>query len=152
MKTDTENQSRIDYGILLSVLLLAIIGIVSLYSTSVLIQEQSVRLPIMQSIWFILGTAVAGIIMLFDSEQLWKMTTYLYWLGILGLALTLIFYDRPLAVASGAKSWITIPVINITFQTSEFAKIPYILMLSKTTTLHNSRYSNRTVQTDFMLI
>lgn len=152
MKTDSENQSRIDYGILLSVLLLAIIGIVSLYSTSVLIQEQSVRLPIMQSIWFILGIAAAGIIMLFDSEQLWKMTTYLYWLGILGLALTLVFYDRALAVVSGAKSWITIPIINITFQTSEFAKIPYILMLSKTTTLHNSRYSNRTVQSDFMLI
>lgn len=152
MKTETENQSRIDYGILLSVSLLAIIGIVSLYSTSVLIQEQSVRLPIMQAIWFIIGAAVAGIIMLFDSEQLWKMTTYLYWLGLLGLALTLIFYDRELAVASGAKSWIKIPVINITFQTSEFAKIPYILMLSKVTTLHNSRYSNRTVQSDFMLI
>ncbi len=152
MKTDSGNQSRIDYGILLSVLLLAMIGIVSLYSTSVLIQEQSMRLPIMQSIWFVLGTAAAGVIMLFDSEQLWKMTSYLYWLGILALALTLIFYDRPLAVASGAKSWIKVPVINITFQTSEFAKIPYILMLSKITTLHNSRYSNRTVQTDFMLI
>ena len=152
MKTDTENQSRIDYGILLSVSLLAIIGIVSLYSTSVLIQEQSMRLPIMQTIWFVLGAGVAGIIMLFDSEQLWKMTTYLYWLGIVGLALTLIFYDRPLAVASGAKSWIKIPVINVTFQTSEFAKIPYILMLSKITTLHNARYSSRTIQSDFMLI
>lgn len=152
MKTDSENQSRLDYGILLSVLLLAMIGIVSLYSTSVLIQEQSMRLPIMQSVWFVLGAAVAGVIMLFDSEQLWKMTSYLYWLGILALILTLIFYDRPLAVVSGAKSWIKIPVINITFQTSEFSKIPYILMLSKITTLHNSRYSNRTVQTDFMLI
>lgn len=152
MKTDSGNQSRLDYGILLSVLLLAMIGIVSLYSTSVLIQEQSMRLPIMQAIWFVLGTAVAGVIMLFDSEQLWKMTTYLYWLGILALVLTLIFYDRPLAVVSGAKSWIKIPVINVTFQTSEFSKIPYILMLSKVTTLHNSRYNNRTVQTDFMLI
>lgn len=152
MKTDTENQSRIDYGILLSVLLLAMIGILSLYSTSVLIQEQSMRLPIMQTIWFILGTAVAGVIMLFDSEQLWKMTTYLYWLGILALVLTLILYDRPLSVVTGAKSWIKIPIINFTFQTSEFVKIPYILMLSKVVTLHNSYNSNRTVESDFILL
>lgn len=152
MKNQNENQSRIDYGIILSVLLLAIIGIVSLYSTSVLIQEGSIRLPVMQSLWYIIGVAVAAVIMLFDSEQLWKITSYLYWLGILALALTLIFYDRPLAVVSGAKSWIKIPVINITFQTSEFAKIPYILMLSKTVTLHNYSYSDRTVKSDFLLL
>lgn len=152
MKNKNENQSRIDYGIILSVLILAMIGIISLYSTSVLIQEGSIRLPIMQSIWYIIGVAVAAVIMLFDSEQLWKITGYLYWLGILALGLTLIFYDRPLAVVSGAKSWIKIPVINITFQTSEFAKIPYILMLSKTVTLHNYSYSNRTVKSDFILL
>lgn len=152
MKNKNENQSRIDYGIILSVLILAMIGIVSLYSTSVLIQEGSIRLPLMQSIWYIIGVAVAAVIMLFDSEQLWKITGYLYWLGILALGLTLIFYDRPLAVVSGAKSWIKIPIINITFQTSEFAKIPYILMLSKTVTLHNYSYSNRTVKSDFILL
>lgn len=152
MKNQNENQSRIDYGIILSVLLLAMIGIVSLYSTSVLIQEGSIRLPIMQSLWYIIGVAVAAFIMMFDSEQLWKLTSYLYWLGILALGLTLIFYDRHLAVVSGAKSWIKIPIINITFQTSEFAKIPYILMLSKTVTLHNSSYNNRTVKSDFLLI
>lgn len=152
MKNQNENQSRIDYGIILSILLLAMIGIVSLYSTSVLIQEGSIRLPVMQSLWYIIGVAVAAVIMLFDSEQLWKLTKYLYWLGILALGLTLIFYDRNLAVVSGAKSWIKIPVINITFQTSEFAKIPYILMLSKTVTLHNYSYSHRTIKSDFILL
>lgn len=152
MKNQNNNQSRIDYGIMLSVLLLAIVGIVSLYSTSVMIQGESIRLPVMQSLWYILGIAVAAVIMLFDSEQLWKLTNYLYWLGVLALGLTLIFYDRPLAIVSGAKSWIKIPVINITFQTSEFAKIPYILMLAKTVTLHNSSYSNRTLRSDFILL
>ena len=152
MKSKNESQSRIDYGIILSVLILAMIGILSLYSTSVLIQGGSIRLPLMQTVWYIIGVAVAAVIMLFDSEQLWKITSYLYWLGILALGLTLIFYDRPLAVVSGAKSWIKIPVINITFQTSEFAKIPYILMLAKTVTLHNYSYSDRTVKSDFLLL
>lgn len=152
MENKNDNQSRIDYGIILSVLLLAMFGIVSLYSTSVLIQEGSIRLPIMQTIWYIIGVAVAAVMMLFDSEQLWKMTNYLYWLGIIALALTLVFYDRPLSVVSGAKSWIRIPGIGITFQTSEFSKIPYILMLSKTVTLHNYSYKNRTVKSDFLLL
>lgn len=152
MRKQNEVQSRIDYGIVLSVLLLAIIGIVSLYSTSVLIQDGSVRLPIMQALWYVIGIAVAAVIMLFDSEQLWKLTNYLYWIGIIALALTLIFYDRPLAVVSGAKSWIKIPIVNITFQTSEFAKIPYILMLSKTVTLHNYSYSKHTIRSDFILL
>ncbi len=62
MKNKNENQSRIDYGIILSVLILAIIGIVSLYSTSVLIQEGSIRLPLMQSVWYIIGIAIAAVI------------------------------------------------------------------------------------------
>ena len=152
MDNKNENVSRIDYGIILCVMLLAIIGIVSLYSTMSLMQEGSIRSTIMQVIWYVLGIAVAGIIMLFDSEQLWKITNYLYWAGILGLIATLFLYDRSLAASTGAKSWINIPIINFTLQPSEFVKIPYILILAKTVTLHNSRFANRTLESDFMLI
>lgn len=152
MNNENEQQSRIDYGIALCVMLLALIGIVSLYSTAVLIQNGSIRVPIMQTIWYVLGTAAAGVIMLFDSEQLWKMTNYLYWIGIVALIATLFLYDRELSVKTGAKSWIKLPIINQTLQPSEFVKIPYILMLSKTVTLHNSRFIERTMETDFMLI
>lgn len=152
MENNNENTSRIDYGIILSVLLLAIIGLVSLYSTTVLIQGQPARMTIMQGIWYFIGAAAAIGLMMFDSEQLWKMTNYLYWFGVLALFLTSLFYDRQLAVVTGAKSWVRIPVLNFTFQTSEFVKIPYILILAKTTTLHNAQYINRTVKTDFQLI
>ena len=43
MKNETEQSSRIDYGIVLCVMLLAIIGLVSLYSTTVVIQGESIR-------------------------------------------------------------------------------------------------------------
>ena len=152
MKNETEQSSRIDYGIVLCVMLLAIIGLVSLYSTTVVIQGESIRSTIMQGVWYILGIGAAGIIMLFDSEQLWKLTNILYWIGMGSLVLTLFFYDRGLAASTGAKSWINIPIINNTLQPSEFVKIPYILILAKTTTLHNAKYKDRTVESDFYLI
>ncbi len=152
MKNETEQSSRIDYGIVLCVMLLAIIGLVSLYSTTVVIQGESIRSTIMQGVWYILGIGAAGVIMLFDSEQLWKLTNILYWIGMGSLVLTLFFYDRGLAASTGAKSWINIPIINNTLQPSEFVKIPYILILAKTTTLHNAKYKARTVESDFYLI
>ena len=151
MKSNNENSSRIDYGIVLCILILAIIGLVSLYSTTFLIQDGSIRMTIMQLIWYIVGISTAAVIMLFDSEQLWKITDYLYWAGIVALVATLLLYDRSLAASTGAKSWIKIPVINFTLQTSEFVKIPYILMLAKAVTLHNSKNIDRTVRTDFLL-
>lgn len=152
MKNETEQSSRIDYGIVLCVMLLAIIGLLSLYSTTVVIQGESIRSTIMQGVWYILGIGAAGVIMLFDSEQLWKLTNILYWIGMGSLVLTLLFYDRSLAASTGAKSWINIPIINNTLQPSEFVKIPYILILAKTTTLHNAKYKDRTVESDFYLI
>lgn len=152
MKNETEQSSRIDYGIVLCVMLLAIIGLLSLYSTTVVIQGESIRSTIMQGVWYILGIGAAGVIMLFDSEQLWKLTNILYWIGMGSLVLTLLFYDRSLAASTGAKSWINIPIINNTLQPSEFVKIPYILILAKTTTLHNAKYKERTVESDFYLI
>lgn len=152
MKREKEEASRIDYGIVLCVMLLAIIGILSLFSTTYLMQGASLRATVMQALWYVLGAGVAAVIMLFDSEQLWKMTHWLYWIGIAALVITLIFYDRELAATAGAKSWIRIPVIGQTLQPSEFVKIPYILILSKTVTLHNTQYKKRTLESDFTLI
>lgn len=152
MDNKNKNISRIDYGIILCVMLLAMIGMVSLYSTMSLMQDGSIRTTIIQGISYVLGIAVAGVIMLFDSEQLWKITNFLYWAGMISLIATLFLYDRNLAVLTGAKSWINVPIINYTLQPSEFVKIPYILILAKTVTLHNSRFVNRTLESDFMLI
>lgn len=152
MKNENERTSRIDYGIVLCILVLAIFGLVSLYSTTVLMGDGGIRSTVMQGIWYILGTAAAALIMLFDSEQLWKLTDYLYWIGIVALVFTLLFYDRGLAASTGARSWINIPIVNFTLQPSEFVKIPYILKLAKTTTLHNAKFKDRTVKSDFQLM
>ena len=101
MKSNNENSSRIDYGIVLCILILAIIGLVSLYSTTVLIQDGSIRMTIMQLIWYIVGISTAAVIMLFDSEQLWKITDYLY--GDCCFSSYALLYDRSLAASTRQK-------------------------------------------------
>lgn len=150
MKNETYPQ-RIDYGVILSVMLLAIISIVSLYSTTVLIDGAGLGMTIRQIVWYGVGVIAVLIIMQFDSEQLWKMTTYLYVAGLAVLLLTLVFYDRDIAARTGGNRWVTLGPIG-TVQPSEFVKIPYILMLAKVVTKHNSLYKVRDYNTDFLLI
>ncbi|MFO8068880.1 MAG: FtsW/RodA/SpoVE family cell cycle protein [Alkalibacterium sp.] len=148
---DNKYPQRIDYGIILSVMLLAIISIVSIYSTTVMIQGAPISMTLRQILWYGLGTIAALVLMQFDSEQLWKMTSYLYIMGIVALVLTLILYDRNMAMSTGGKSWVRIGPLG-TLQPSEFVKIPYILMLAKTVTKHNSTYQVRDYSSDFLLM
>ncbi|GEK91859.1 FtsW/RodA/SpoVE family cell cycle protein [Alkalibacterium kapii] len=148
---DDKYPQRIDYGIILSVMLLAILSIVSLYSTTVMIQGGPLSMTIKQILWYGIGTIAVLVIMQFDSEQLWKMTTYLYIAGIIMLILTLFIYDRNLALRTGGKSWIRLGPLG-TIQPSEFVKIPYILILAKVVTRHNSTYKLRDYSSDFLLM
>ena len=150
MSNNKENQ-KIDYGIILTVMLLALISISMIYSTTALMGGAGLAPTIMQAVWYGLGAIAVCVIMQFDSEQLWKMTTYLYIGGILLLILTSLFYDRNLETATGARSWIRLGPIG-TIQPSEFVKIPYILMLARLVTRHNSHYQNRDYASDFKLI
>lgn len=147
-----KNPHRIDYGVILSVMVLALVSILSLYSTTVLIQEEALTMTIMQVVWYGVGIIAAAFIMMFDSEQLWKMTTYLYIIGLFALLFTVFFYDRHMLAQTGGKRWVRIPVINYTVQLSEFVKIPYILMLSKVVTRHNSQNPVRDYGSDFKLL
>lgn len=151
MKNNRSPQ-RIDYGIIFPVLTLCIIGVITLYSTTVLMQGEGLGVTIRQVGWCIIGGGAAALMLLLDSQKLWKLTPYLYGASIILLIFTLLFYDRQLAASAGARRWITIPIVGATFQTTEFVKIPFILMLAKTVTEHNDKYKNRTNKTDFMLL
>lgn len=145
-----KKEARIDYGIILSVMLLAIISILTLFSTSYVMAGSSLRMTIMQIAWYVVGTIAVVIIMQFDSEQLWKLAPYAYATGILLLILVLLFYDRPLYLSTGGKSWFRIA--GLTFQPSELVKIAFIIMLARVVTQHNSDYANHDVRSDFILL
>ena len=143
-------ESKIDYGIILSILLLAIISVATLFSTTYLIEGKGLQTTIMQIIWYIIGTIAIIVIMQFDSEQLWKLAPIAYGVGLLLLVLVLFFYDRPTEVFTGAKSWFKFG--PLTFQPSEIMKIAFILMLARVVTQHNSEYDEHFVKADMLLI
>ena len=145
-----DKDSRIDYGVILPVLLLAFISIATLFSTTDLIAgNSSLRMVLMQVVWYMVGVVAIVVIMQFDSEQLWKLTTWGYVFGLLMLLAVLFFYDRATYADTGAKSWFRFGTFS--FQPSEVVKIFYILILAKVATSHNMKTKYKTNQTDWQL-
>ncbi|WP_057746726.1 FtsW/RodA/SpoVE family cell cycle protein [Liquorilactobacillus capillatus] len=146
------DDSRIDYGIIFSVLILAVIGMASIYvaakhdtsTTSIM------KAIIMQVVWYVLGTTAVVIIMQFDAEQLWKLAPVVYGVGIVLLLLVLVFYSRAYFNSTGAKSWFSIA--GLTFQPSEIMKPAYILILGRVVSQHNSEYPVHTTNSDWRLL
>lgn len=143
-----DNENRIDYGIILTVMILAIIGIVAVYATTGLIQGQGVVPTLFHALWYGLGTIVVIIVMQFDSEQYWKLAPLLYVVGLGLLILVLIFYDRELAAQTGARSWFNLGPVSL--QPSELFKPAYIIFLARVVTDHNNKHPNRTIRSDFI--
>jgi rod shape determining protein RodA len=142
-----DNENRIDYGIILNVMVLAIIGLLSVYSTTTLIEGGNLVPTLFHALWYGVGTIAVIAAMQLDSEQYWKLSTYLYGFGLLLLVLVLFFYDRELAV-TGARSWLRIGSLSV--QPSELFKPAYIVFMARVVTEHNNKYPNRTIKTDFM--
>lgn len=147
-----DDSSRIDYGIILPVLMLAIIGLASIYvaATHDTSATSILRQVVSQLVWYVLGIVIVTVIMQFDSKQLWKLAPIVYGIGLLLLVLVLFLYSRAYAANTGAKSWFALG--PFTFQPSEVMKPAYILMMAKVITVYNSKVKERTVRSDWKLI
>lgn len=149
---DKSLDSRIDYTLILPVFILMIIGMLSLYvALSNDTQATDVFRSLMfQGLWYIIGIVAIIVIVQFDSRALWKVTPYLYALGLLIMALLVKFYDRQLAAKTGSRNWFSFG--GFTFQPSEIMKIAFILMLAYIITKHNDSYTVRTIKSDLWLM
>jgi rod shape determining protein RodA len=147
-----DDSSRIDYGIIFPVLMLAIIGLASIYvaATHDTSATSILRQVVSQLVWYVLGIVIITVIMQFDSKQLWKLAPIVYGIGLLLLVLVLFLYSRAYAANTGAKSWFALG--PFTFQPSEVMKPAYILMMAKVITVYNSKVKERTVRSDWKLI
>lgn len=143
--------NRIDYGIILPVFVLSLMGLAALY---VALSSDQITTDIMtpmlkQVLWILIGAISVVVLMQFSSKLLWKMTPIFYLLG-LGLMTALIwFHDKNLYALTGSKNWFNFG--GFTFQPSELMKIAYILMLAYVVTQHNLKYLH-TIKNDFLLI
>ncbi len=112
-------------------------------------------LPILgqQVAWIALGLVIGFVVMLFNTEFLWKVTPFLYILGLVLMVLPIVFYNPSLVASTGAKNWISVNGITL-FQPSEFMKISYILMLARVIVQFTKKHKEwrRTVPLDFLLI
>ena len=149
-RLNPKQDARIDYGIILNVLILAIIGIASVYATTVMIEAKSLLPTLYHALWYCIGGIVVLIAIQFDSEQYWKLSTIFYGIGLALLVAVLFFYDRSIAAATGAESWFKLG--PITFQPSELFKPAYIVFMARIITEHNNEHTHRTLKTDWLLL
>ena len=74
-KSKNTIESRIDYSILLPVLILLLVGLVSIFiATNFDYPKNLVQVMSQQVLWIFLGSVLAFVVMLFNTEFLWKIT------------------------------------------------------------------------------
>ncbi|MBU5364116.1 FtsW/RodA/SpoVE family cell cycle protein [Enterococcus devriesei] len=146
------NDSRIDYGVILPVFLLCLIGLLSLYvALSHDPRDPNIfRNIVMQGVWYAVGALAIVIIIHFDAKMLWRLTPFLYVIGLAVMLALLKYYDPVLAASTGSKNWFKFG--TLTFQPSELMKIAYILMMALIITKHNVANKLHTIKTDALLI
>ena len=144
--------SRVDYSLILPVFFLVLIGLFSVYTATIHDYPSKIMVVMgQQLIWLIMGAAISFVVMLFSTEFLWKITPYLYGLGLILMIFPLIFYSPELVASTGAKNGVSIGSVTL-FQPSEFMKISYILILARLTVTFKQKYKEKNLQEDGKLL
>ena len=152
LKKFFNTDGEIDWAIIFVVLMLALIGLASLYvagsnDTSGTINVT--RMVAMQGAYYIVGIFVVAIIMQFDSEQLWRIAPYLFVVGIILMIGVLFLYNKDYFDRTGGKWYAFGP---ITFQPAEVMKPAFIIMFARVIAEHNNEYPEHTLRSDRLLL
>ena len=145
---------QFDFPIVGIVSALLLIGILSVYVAVSHDYPQMVWSFLGQQLaWIGMGCFICLIVTIFNTKFLWQITPFLYVLGLALMVLPLIFYNPSLVASTGAKNWVAYGNITL-FQPSEFMKIPFILMLSRSIVqfLQRNKGRERLLRQDWFLI
>ena len=145
---------QFDFPIVGIVSALLLIGILSVYVAVSHDYPQMVWSFLGQQLaWIGMGCLICLIVTIFNTKFLWQITPFLYVLGLALMVLPLIFYNPSLVASTGAKNWVAYGNITL-FQPSEFMKIPFILMLSRSIVqfLQRNKGRERLLRQDWFLI
>ena len=122
---------KIDYGLLISVLILSIFGLVMIYSSSYIWSlykyGNAYKFIINQGIFFIIGLFIMLVISKLDYKLLEKKSNLLFFSSLILLILVLI--PGVGTVRNGSRSWFGIGSFGV--QPSEFMKLAFIIFTSK---------------------
>ena len=136
---------KIDYSILVCVILFAIISVISILSAQNLISENN--LVFKQIMWYIIGFVLIYFIMFTGNKFLYKNAWILYIIGVLSLLLVLLF-GTPI---NDARCWFKIPGIG-NIQPSEFMKIILIIFLGKVINDFKEKHPTPTIKQEFLFL
>jgi len=117
--------SNFDWVLLLTVLALAGIGIVNLYSTTANWNPVSTPLYLKQLLWLSGGVLIALMICLFDYRHLDHFATHIYVVSVAMLVYVLILGKTSM----GATRWINLGFFNL--QPGEVIKVAIVLLLAR---------------------
>ncbi|MCJ8009389.1 FtsW/RodA/SpoVE family cell cycle protein [Lederbergia wuyishanensis] len=143
---------KIDYGLILTLMLLTIVSLITIYSAQKTGQYGNRNFVIDQIMWYVISTVAVIVIVQLDSDQMKKIAWYTY--GICLLSLIGLYFSPEsdfTPIRNGAKSWYVIPKAGA-IQPSEFMKVFTIIVLAKITASHNLKFINKTIKTDFWLL
>lgn len=138
---------KIELGIIIPLILLAIISITTIYSASNIIPSSMGNILLKQAIWYIAGFAIAYSIMYIGVDYLLKYAWLFYGIGVVSLILLLLF-GTPI---NDAKCWFALGNVA-TIQPSEFMKVFLILVLTKVIDNFNNKNSKPTLKDEFHLL
>ena len=138
---------KLNYKILIPVVLLSIISIITIYSSLTYTSPSLGNLALKQALWYGVGWVLVIILIKLGNDYLYRHTWFLYIIGNI-LLLLLLFFGTPI---NNSKCWFMIPGLG-SFQPSEFMKIFIMLVLA--TMIHNFRndYTNPDCKDEFIFI
>jgi len=138
---------KVEYGILIPLILFAIISIFTIFSAITLLPYSYSNLPIKQIIWYVIGFGLAYFIMFIGNENITRNAWILYIIGIISL-LGLLFFGKSI---NNAKCWYELPGIG-TIQPSEFMKIILIIVLGNMIHKFHEDYNDPTLAEEFRFL
>lgn len=142
-----ESKFKVENCILIPIILFAIISIITIYCTRDLLASDYQNLFIKQGLWYLLGFAIAYIMMLFGNKFLYNNAYIFYIIGVILLILVL-FLGKPI---NNARCWFIIPYIG-SFQPSEFMKVFLMITLSRMINDFNEERRSNDVSEEFRFL
>ncbi|MDI1475783.1 rod shape-determining protein RodA [Polyangium sp. y55x31] len=118
-------RDHFDWPLFIAAALIAVLGVVNLYSATSVYQGVRAELYISQIYWLVLGGILGGILVAIDYRHLERLGYAIYTFGVFSLILVFIFAKD----LRGSKRWIEFG--SFRFQPSEFMKVFLVIALAK---------------------
>lgn len=150
--TSNNNTSlpKLDVSLVLILLLLFLVSCISIYSAQTTGQYKE-NFLLKQIVWYGVGAGIIAAVITLDSEQLKKMSWYVYGLGLFLLGFLIVAPNSIAPVINGAKAWYRVPGMG-SLQPAELVKVFIILVLAKVIDDHHEKNINKTLKTDTWLL